>query len=96
VISKTHEDFWICFDALPVAVQKQARERFQLWRGDAFNASLQFKELFNDVWSVRVNQNYRALGRRQGNLIVWFWIGTHAEYDHASKAFGIKREPARN
>ena len=85
MISKTHEDFWICFDVLPRAVQKQAQERFRLWREDAFNASLQFKELFKDVWSVRINQNYRALGRRRGSLIVWFWIGTHAEYDRLLK-----------
>lgn len=38
-----------------------------------------------DVWSVRVNQNYRALGRPRGNLVVWFWIGTHAEYDQLLK-----------
>jgi hypothetical protein len=33
------------------------------------------------VWSVRINLQYRALGRRRGELIVWFWIGTHDEYD---------------
>jgi hypothetical protein len=37
--------------------------------------------LKDDVWSVRINQSYRALGRRRGSLIVGFWIGTHAEYD---------------
>lgn len=85
MISKTHEDFWTCFNALPEAVQKLARDKFQLWRKEAFAPSLQFKELLNDVWSVRINQNYRALGRRKGNLIVWFWIGTHSEYDQLLK-----------
>jgi hypothetical protein len=85
VISKTHEDFWAGFDALPKAVQKLAREKFQLWQKNPFVSALQFKELFPDVWSVRINQNYRALGRRRENLIVWFWIGTHAEYDHLLK-----------
>jgi hypothetical protein len=51
----------------------------------AFNASLHFKPLFSDIWSVRINQSYRALGRRRGNLIVWFWIGTHSEYDELLK-----------
>lgn len=85
MISKTHEDFWICFNALPKAVQKQASEKFRLWRRDPFNAVLQFKELPKNVWSVRINQNYRVLGRRKGNLIVWFWMGTHAEYDQLLK-----------
>jgi len=85
VISQTHPDFWICFNALPEEVQRQAREKFRLWQQDAFNVALHFKPLIKDVWSVRVNQNYRALGRRQGGLIVWFWIGTHAEYNQLLK-----------
>jgi hypothetical protein len=85
VISKTHEDFWACFDALPKAIQKLARDKFHLWRDEPFHPSLQFKELLKDVWSARINQNYRALGRRKANLIVWFWIGTHAEYDQLLK-----------
>ena len=81
MISKTHEDFWICYRALPAEIQKLARDKFNLWQKEPFNSALQFKELLKDVWSVRINQNYRALGRRKDNLIVWFWIGTHAEYD---------------
>lgn len=79
--SKTQEGFWRCFDALPAQIQQQAREPFRLWQKDAFNAALHFKPLFGDVWSVRVNQQYRALGRRKGSLIVWFWIGSHADYE---------------
>ncbi len=81
MISKTQADFWRCFDKLPLDVQHQARERFRLWQEDAFNAVLHFKCLGRNVWSVRVNQQYRALARRKGSLVVWFWIGTHGEYD---------------
>lgn len=85
MIARANADFWTCFHALPEDIQRLARDRFRLWREDAFNATLHFKPLFADVWSVRVNRSYRALGRRRGNLIVWFWIGTHAEYDHLLK-----------
>ena len=85
MISRANADFWECFNALPEEVQRQARERFKLWREDAFSSNLHFKPLFDDVWSVRVNQSCRALGRRRENLIVWFWIGTHAEYDQLLK-----------
>ena len=85
MISQTHADFWTCYHSLPEEIQKLAREKFQVWRKDAFNAAFHFKPLLADVWSVRINQNYRALGRRRGNLIVWFWIGTHAEYDQLLK-----------
>jgi hypothetical protein len=85
VISQTQADFWAAFNLLPAEVQSQARAKYRLWANDAFNASLHFKPLFSNVWSVRINQNYRALGRRHGSLIAWFWIGTHAEYDQLLK-----------
>jgi hypothetical protein len=85
VISKTHGDFWVCHSALPSAIQKSASEKFKLWKEQPFNSSLHFKQLIGEVGSVRINQNYRALARRNGNLIVWFWIGTHAEYDQLLK-----------
>jgi hypothetical protein len=45
--------------------------------------SLHFKRLegYDGVWSVRVNQKYRSVGVRYGEVIQWFWIGTHNEFD---------------
>jgi hypothetical protein len=85
VISQTNGDFWVAYNSLPAEIQQQAREKYRLWEKDAFNVALHFKPLFDNVWSVRITQNYRALGRRTGNLIVWFWIGTHSEYDQLLK-----------
>jgi len=85
VTSRTNADFWAHFNALPQEVQSLAKAKYKLWQEDAFNAALHFKPLVGDVWSVRINQNYRALGRRRGSFIVWFWIGTHAEYDQLLK-----------
>jgi hypothetical protein len=70
-----------CFHALPGDIQRLAREKYQVWEQDCFHPSLHFKRLEADVWSVRISQSYRALGRRKGPLIVWFWIGTHSDYD---------------
>jgi len=81
VISRAHAQFWACFIALPSEIQRAAREKYQFWEKDCFHPSLHFKPLTDNVWSVRISQNYRALGRRKGALIVWFWIGTHADYD---------------
>ena len=81
MISQATADFWACYHALPEEIQRLAREKFRIWQTDAFNSALHFKPLMDDLWSVRVNQKFRALGRRRGHLIVWFWIGTHAEYD---------------
>jgi hypothetical protein len=81
VISRANAQYWECFNALPQDIQRTAKEKYQLWERDSFHPSLHFKLLDGDVWSVRITQSYRALGRRKGEMIVWFWIGTHAEYD---------------
>jgi hypothetical protein len=57
------------------------RRKHRLWLENPFHPSLSFKELAPDLWSVRINRQYRALARRKSDLVVWFWIGTHAEYD---------------
>jgi len=31
--------------------------------------------------SVRINIDCRALGVRDGGDMIWFWIGSHAEYE---------------
>ena len=45
--------------------------------------SLRFKKLANhdDIWSVRINNDYRAIGRWRDNTILWFFIGSHADYE---------------
>jgi hypothetical protein len=85
VISQTNADFSTCFNALPADIQQQARGKYLLWQQDTFHPSLHFKPLFGNVWSVRINQGHRALGRKKNSLVVWFWIGTHAEYDQLLK-----------
>jgi plasmid maintenance system killer protein len=57
--------FWDCFHALPGDIQRLAREKYQLWEQNCFRPSLHFKPLKDEVWSVRINQNYRAFGATQ-------------------------------
>ena len=33
------------------------------------------------IFSVRISLGYRAVGVRESDEIVWFWIGSHAEYE---------------
>jgi hypothetical protein len=44
---------------------------------------LQFKKLqgLDATYSVRITSGYRALGVLEDDVIVWFWIGSHADYD---------------
>jgi hypothetical protein len=43
---------------------------------------MRFKPLAGNVWSVRIGDRYRALAQKHDELIVWFWIGTHEEYNN--------------
>ncbi len=68
---------------LPVAapaVRDLADKNFQLLKADPKHPSLHFKKI-GKLWSVRVGAHYRALGLDKPEGIVWFWIGSHADYD---------------
>jgi len=43
----------------------------------------QFKELEGDdlIYSVRIGLECRALAVMKKDRIVWYWIGSHSEYD---------------
>ena len=68
---------------LPKRTQQQAHRAYLLFRSDSSHPGLEFKKLppHPDIWSVRISDNYRAVGQREGDSIVWFFIGTHADYD---------------
>ena len=53
---------------------------------------LRFKPVHprDPIYSVRVGLHYRAVGVKDGDEIVWFWIGAHAEYDRLLKQRGRK------
>jgi hypothetical protein len=33
------------------------------------------------VYPARIDLNHRAVGVLEGERVIWFWIGTHSEYD---------------
>ena len=81
---RTTAGFWKCFEQLPEAERERARRNYRTLEADPRHPSLHFKKLGGKsppVWSVRVGRGYRALGLEKGDVIFWFWIGTHADYD---------------
>jgi hypothetical protein len=38
-----------------------------------------------ELWSTRIDDNYRALALESPDGFHWIWIGTHAEYDRLIK-----------
>ncbi|WP_352570484.1 MULTISPECIES: hypothetical protein [Mesorhizobium] len=47
-------------------------------------SSLHFRQV-GRYWSARVDENYRAVAIRNNEDVIWFWVGTHADYDHLLK-----------
>lgn len=71
------------FDALPLAIQNDAKAAYRLWKRDPYHNSLQFKEIKgqNGVYSVRIGLHWRAIATKDDDEVTWFWIGSHADYD---------------
>ena len=72
--------FWSSYRALPKDIQELADKSFALLKADSRHPSLQFKK-DGRFWSARVGLHYRALAVEVNDGVLWFWIGTHAEYD---------------
>ena len=87
--SRTTTKFRKAFADLPEQVQNQAHEAYRQFKKDPCHSSLRFKQVHQElpIYSARVSKNYRAVGQRDGDSIVWFWIGTHADYDKLLSQF---------
>jgi len=72
--------FWQCYHRLPADVQRLADSCYERLRQDPRHPSLHLKKVVR-LWSIRVGLHYRALAVEDDADLVWFWIGTHAEYD---------------
>jgi hypothetical protein len=83
VTSRTSLRFRLGFRRLPARVQRRARAAYRLFQRDPSHPSLRFTLVHprRAIYSVRIGLAYRALGVRDGEEIIWFWIGSHAHYD---------------
>ncbi len=81
--SRTTHSFRSAFAALPHEIQTRAHRAYRLFREDPGHPSLRFKKVagVEKLYSVRIGLGYRALGVLEGSTIIWFWIGSHADYD---------------
>jgi len=72
------------FAELPAHVQRQAGAAYRLFQADPTHPGLHFKQVnaFPLMYSARVGISGRAICTRDGDAVVWFWIGSHDEYDH--------------
>lgn len=81
--SRTTAQFRKAFAGLPRQVQQQTREAYRQFKQDPGHPSLRFKKVHSElpIYSARISKSYRAVGQLDGDTVIWFWVGSHAEYD---------------
>ena len=81
--SKINDDFLDAYRNLPKEVRQQARRAYTLWQANHYHSSLHFKRVdaSEPIYSVRIGIGWRVLGYLDNDTMVWFWIGSHADYD---------------
>jgi len=73
-------DFWSHYHRLPTQVRKLADKSYELLKADLSHPSLHFKKI-GKYRAVRIGLHYRALAVEVADGLLWFWIGSHSEYD---------------
>ncbi len=76
--------FWEAYQRLPENVRVLADKNYALLKQNPQHPSLHFKKV-GRFWSVRIGSRYRALAVEIEGGLLWFWIGSHADYDELIK-----------
>ena len=72
--------FWRCYRGVPAEIRRLADRSYSILKTDSSHPSLHLKKT-GSLWSVRVGLHYRALAAEVDRDLVWFWLGSHADYD---------------
>jgi hypothetical protein len=85
--SHTTSQFWKQYKTLPREMQRRADRAYKLWQINPHAHGLYFKRVGKQqsIYSVCIGRGYRALGLLEGDVILWFWIGDHKEYERLLK-----------
>ena len=85
--SQALPQFWKLYDRLPKKVRRRASKAYRIWQQNPDAPGLYFKRVGSTrpVYSVRIGDDYRALGLLHGDTVTWFWIGKHDEYKRLLK-----------
>lgn len=80
------KDFRDRFDLLPLAIQRQARAAYRVFKANPSHPGLRFHRVTikgsnKTLHSVSIGIHYRALAQERDGVLEWFWIGHHAVYD---------------
>ncbi|MEO7297945.1 MAG: hypothetical protein ABI042_05135 [Verrucomicrobiota bacterium] len=85
--SRTTKRFRNLLADLPPHVQKQAQEIYIAWMRDPWQPNLHFKQIHatRPIFSARIGIDWRAVCLRSGDNALWYFIGSHADYNKLIK-----------
>lgn len=64
-------------------MRDDAKQAYRLFRTNPSHPGLRFKKLSGEeeIYSARIGLGYRALAVVRKNRAVWYWIGSHEDYN---------------
>ena len=90
--NKTTRQFREQYSRLPLVVQALTRIACEMFDANLNHRSLRLHQLKvtsgskaeQESYSISINMQYRAIYVVQHGLNIWYWIGSHADYDKFS------------
>lgn len=87
--SRWSSGFQYFFEELPERIQKSVLKVIRIWETDPRSNGLKLHPLKdnkkgqhkNGSWAVSVNRQYRAIFVWDGPTALWYWVGTHNDYN---------------
>ncbi len=85
--SRTTQAFWKYYRELPEQIKQEAKKAYRIFKKNPYHPGLHFKRIHSTraIFSLRITKDYRALGIQQDKQIIWFWIGSHGDYNNLLK-----------
>ena len=83
MISRLDPEFLEALRRLDSATRRKVQRAYQLFKDNPRHGSLKFRRVrgTRNHYSARVDDYYRVLGLVEGNIITWYWVGPHDEYE---------------
>ena len=86
MISEITDSFRQAYGRLPAEVRRRVKKAYRQWSAHQAHPSLHYKKIHATlpIWS-RVGLHYRVVGVIHDEKMLWYFVGTHAEYDRLIK-----------
>lgn len=81
--SVTTERFRRLYAAAAEERKRQIKRAYKLWLENPSHPSIRFKKVHDSrpIYSARVDLDWRSLCLLEDDTAIWFWVGSHDEYE---------------